>query len=342
VSAIHEGGGSCVDAVSAVVSGLARGADRLSARDLSRLVAGLAGLEWVWRPMVQHDPVERWYRRLHRDRRVDIWLIGWTEGQDTTVHDHGGSSGAFWVADGVLTEGYSPRTGQPLHLRQLGPGTGSAFGRRYVHIVGNQSPALATSIHAYSPPLSRMTVYRIGTDGTRTPVETLPVDRPEPMMAQPGRIAPNGMAWPQGIDGLLAEARRHLRRRKPLEAAQAVRGGAVLVDIRPMEERRQQGEIPGALVIPRNVLEWRLDPRSEARLEGVASYDREIILVCTEGYASSLAATTLRRVGVVRATDLEGGFLAWKAAGLPVRRFGEAEAGTLPCGLAPFGREGPS
>jgi rhodanese-related sulfurtransferase len=337
VSAIHEREGSRVDAVSAVVSGLARGADRLPARDLARLVAGLGGLEWVWRPMVQHDPVERWYKRLHRDRRVDIWLIGWTEGQDTTVHDHGGSSGAFWVADGMLTEGYSARTGQPLRMRQLGPGRGSAFGSRYVHIVGNQCPTLATSLHAYSPPLSRMTVYQIGPDGMRVPVETLPVDRPEPMMARPGRVAPNGMAWPQGIDELLAHARRHLRRRTPHEAAEAVQRGAVLIDIRPVEQRREQGEIPGALIIPRNVLEWRLDPRSEACLPGVASYDREIILVCVEGYASTLAAATLRRMGLVRATDLEGGFMAWKAAGLPVRRSGGTEAGAAPADLAPLG-----
>jgi rhodanese-related sulfurtransferase len=93
--------------------------------------------------------------------------------------------------------------------------------------------------------------------------------------------------------------------------------GAVLVDIRPVAQRAEFGAIPGAIIIERNVLEWRLDPRSDARLDFANSYDLEVIVTCQEGYTSSLAAAALLDLGLHRATDLEGGFAAWRAAGLP-------------------------
>jgi rhodanese-related sulfurtransferase len=89
----------------------------------------------------------------------------------------------------------------------------------------------------------------------------------------------------------------------------------VLVDIRPSEQRAAEGEVPGALIIERNVLEWRLDPTSEAALP-IASYDLDVIVLCQEGFTSSLAAASLLELGVVRATDVEGGFAAWRMAGL--------------------------
>jgi rhodanese-related sulfurtransferase len=98
----------------------------------------------------------------------------------------------------------------------------------------------------------------------------------------------------------------------------AVERGAVLVDIRPAAQRAQHGGIPGAIVIERNVLEWRLDPRSEARLSFADRYDLAVIITCQEGYTSSLAAASLQDIGLYRATDLAGGFAAWQAAGLPV------------------------
>ena len=108
----------------------------------------------------------------------------------------------------------------------------------------------------------------------------------------------------------------------PHETLAAQVAGAIVVDIRPVEQRRRHGEIPGAIVIDRNVLEWRLDPRSESRLPFVGTdiYDHHIILVCQQGYSSSLAAATLQEVGLRRATDLAGGFEAWQAAGLPIGR----------------------
>lgn len=120
------------------------------------------------------------------------------------------------------------------------------------------------------------------------------------------------------IDQMLAGARAKLVRLGPREAAAAVEAGALLVDIRPAAQRAAEGTIPGALVIERNVLEWRLDPSSAAALPQ-AGYDRLVIVTCSEGYTSSLAAASLRELGV-DATDLAGGFHAWVAAGLPYRK----------------------
>jgi rhodanese-related sulfurtransferase len=121
----------------------------------------------------------------------------------------------------------------------------------------------------------------------------------------------------RGIAEILADARARLRRLGPAEAHAAMRDGAVLVDIRPAAQRAEFGEIPGALVIERNVLEWRLDPRSEARLPFADDYSLAVIVTCQEGYTSSLAAAALQDLGLHRATDLAGGFAAWRDAGLP-------------------------
>jgi rhodanese-related sulfurtransferase len=121
-----------------------------------------------------------------------------------------------------------------------------------------------------------------------------------------------------GVDGLLARARERLDRVTPQEAAREVlEDDALLVDIRPLTQRTQYGEVPGALVIDRNVLEWRLDPASSARLPVADSYDRRILVLCQEGYSSSLAAAALRELGLHRATDVIGGFVAWRDANLP-------------------------
>ena len=128
------------------------------------------------------------------------------------------------------------------------------------------------------------------------------------------------MSRPSGaltIEAVLAAARSRLTRLSPAQAQRAMQSGAVLVDIRPQAQREAEGEIPGAAIIERNVLEWRFDPASTARLP-VASYDLQVIVFCSEGYTSSLAAASLIDLGVHRATDIEGGFCAWEAAGLPV------------------------
>jgi len=119
------------------------------------------------------------------------------------------------------------------------------------------------------------------------------------------------------IDELLEQARATLQRVTPEEAERAAAAGALLVDTRPSELRTRDGEIPGALVIDRNVLEWRLDPDSPHRIAEIRSHDDTVIVFCNEGYASSLAAVTLQQLGLRRATDMIGGYQAWRAAGLP-------------------------
>jgi rhodanese-related sulfurtransferase len=138
------------------------------------------------------------------------------------------------------------------------------------------------------------------------------------MATVPGRD-PVQPAGSHTIAQILAGARDRLRRITPAEAYRRWLEGAVLADIRPAEQRRREGEIPGALVVERNVLEWRFDPASDARLP-IAAYDLDVIVVCSQGYTSSLAAAALVDLGLSRATDLVGGFLAWRAAGLPVQQ----------------------
>ncbi|GGJ05725.1 rhodanese-like domain-containing protein [Streptomyces brasiliensis] len=124
---------------------------------------------------------------------------------------------------------------------------------------------------------------------------------------------------PVGIDELLERVRAGYRRIEPQEAHDAARAGnALLVDIRYAALRTRDGLIPGALVIERNELEWRLDPRGSHRTPEATSHDLRIVVICNEGYASSLATASLHQLGLHRATDLVGGFQAWKAAGLPV------------------------
>ncbi|MFF8811217.1 rhodanese-like domain-containing protein [Streptomyces pactum] len=121
------------------------------------------------------------------------------------------------------------------------------------------------------------------------------------------------------VDELLAEARAELDRVTPAEAAALRASGGILVDIRYAALRDRDGTIPGALIVERNELEWRLDPLCDHRLPEATGHDLPVVVICNEGYASSLAAVSLRRLGLRRATDLVGGFQAWRAAGLPVR-----------------------
>ncbi|MFI6936352.1 rhodanese-like domain-containing protein [Streptomyces sp. NPDC050287] len=124
---------------------------------------------------------------------------------------------------------------------------------------------------------------------------------------------------PVGIDELLERVREGYERIEPQDAYDAVRAGdALLVDIRYAALRDRDGVIPGALVVERNELEWRLDPHGSHRAPEATSHDLRVVVICNEGYASSLAAASLHQLGLHRATDLIGGFQAWKAAGLPV------------------------
>ena len=123
---------------------------------------------------------------------------------------------------------------------------------------------------------------------------------------------------PLSVVDLLASARAGLLRLDPQRAQRAWQAGAVLVDIRPAAQRAEEGEVPGAMLVERNVLEWRFDPASDARLP-LASYDLHVIVLCSEGYTSSLAAAALQDLGVHRATDVIGGYAAWRQSGLPAQ-----------------------
>jgi len=135
-----------------------------------------------------------------------------------------------------------------------------------------------------------------------------------------GERSPAPPAGARSVDEILAAARARLARLTPQEAYAACTAGATLIDIRPAAQRAATGEVPGSVVIERNHLEWRLDPASGARLPWVTGYDLRPIVICMEGYTSSLAAAALQDLGLVLATDVAGGYQAWQAGGLPTAR----------------------
>jgi rhodanese-related sulfurtransferase len=132
------------------------------------------------------------------------------------------------------------------------------------------------------------------------------------------RSGQGGQMTRMTIDQLLATARSGLCRLSPAQALQAIRSGAVLIDIRGDSQITRDGTIPEALIIARNVLEWRLDPASQHRHPQAPRLGDRVILLCDQGYQSSLAAATLQQLGFTQASDVDGGFQAWREAGLPV------------------------
>ena len=124
----------------------------------------------------------------------------------------------------------------------------------------------------------------------------------------------------RSADALVDDARRNIERVSPARALECQRAGALLVDIRPAAQRALHGVIPGALIIERNVLEWRLDPTGDHHLPEVQSHDQHVLVFCQQGYASSLAASSLAALGYRRPGDVIGGFEAWASAGLPFQR----------------------
>jgi rhodanese-related sulfurtransferase len=123
------------------------------------------------------------------------------------------------------------------------------------------------------------------------------------------------------VDRLLDEARSRIQRWSPTETRELVQRGALLIDIRPVAQRAAHGVVPGALCIERNVLEWRLDPGGDHRILEATSCARRVIILCQQGYASSLAADSLRSLGYTQAADMIDGFDGWRAAGLPIADF---------------------
>jgi rhodanese-related sulfurtransferase/predicted metal-dependent enzyme (double-stranded beta helix superfamily) len=319
-------------AVADAMGRLVQHTGRLSPAQLRACTRELAARRDLWADLVVRDPDVRWYLPLYRSSACDVWLLAWERGQDTDWHDHGGSSGSFAVAEGELAESYRIGYGRGLGRRQLMAAQAVSFGPSHVHDVAHTGAGSATSIHAYSPPLVAMTYYKRSPFGL-VARETVAVDGPEGSRGRGGPqtaladasasaaelTADTLPADAPSVNELLNEARSGMPQLRPETALAAVTDGAVLVDIRTLEQRIIEGEVPGAIIIGRNVLEWRFDPRSEARIPALARPDARLIVMCSEGYASTLAAASLRRLGLREATYLDGGFQGWRAAGLPIR-----------------------
>lgn len=290
----------------------AESTNRVSPAELARIVETAAqSAEWIGR--VRLCAERRWYERIYHGQDYDLWVISWLPGQSTGLHDHGASSGAFIVTTGVLEE-LRPNQRTYISVR----GEVRCFGPDYAHDVRNASDAPAISLHAYSPPLTEMNEYELN-DG-----QLVPREGARRQVEQNSReLTPEAdPASDSRVEQVLAGARARLQRMSPAEAFVAVRdANALLVDIRPAGQRALEGTIPGAMIIERNVLEWRLDPSSSARLPIANRADLQVIVFCSEGYASSLAAADLQSVGLWRATDIVGGFQAWRASGLPTETF---------------------
>jgi rhodanese-related sulfurtransferase/mannose-6-phosphate isomerase-like protein (cupin superfamily) len=244
--------------------------------------------EWVGRVRLRAD--RRWYERLYFGPDYDLWLIAWLPGQSTGFHHHGTSSGAFVVTTGFLEE-HRP-SGRTRIVR---PGKPRAFGPKYAHDVRNASLAPAISIHAYSPPLTEMNEYEFeGGRLIRRDDASQGAGTDDPRSHAPVSREPENRIDVSRVDQLLAAMQARLRRLSPQDAFEAVTtGNAVLVDIRPAQQRASEGSIPGALVVERNVLEWRFDPTSAARLPIAQGDGLQVIVFCSQGYASSLAASGL-------------------------------------------------
>jgi rhodanese-related sulfurtransferase len=289
------------------------GAVSRTPEDLATIVSVFA-LSNGWMDKVRLRAEQRWYERLYLGPDYDVWVISWLPGQSTGFHDHGASSGAFVVATGILEE---HRPGE--RTRVIHPGNPRAFGSDYAHDVRNVSLAPAISIHAYSPPLSDMNEYEL--DGSRlVPRERAP--KKGETVDQESRVQkrkPLDRTGTLSIEQVLSAARARLRRLSPDEAYEAmIKTEATLVDIRSEGQRAIKGRIADALMVERNVLEWRFDPASSARLPIATDHDIQVIVFCSEGYTSSLAAIALQDLGLFRATDMIGGFQAWRARGLPI------------------------
>lgn len=277
----------------------------LSRDELAALTQRYAGEVRAGLHPVEANADERWHVRLHQDECADVWLISWTTTQGTELHDHGRSGGAFTVVAGQLTESVWSDAG--LADRIHGSGQTVTFGDQYVHDVRNTHEQTAVSVHAYSPPLSSMGFYEVA-DGVL-------VRRAQTWTDDPETPAPPAFA---SVDEMLEAARAGIARLSPAEALEAVEGGALIVDIRPSWQREVDGEVSGSVIVERNHLEWRLHPASDARLAQARAGQRWIVM-CTEGYTSSLAAAALSALGIP-AADIDGGIRGWAAAGLPVAR----------------------
>ncbi len=206
---------------------------RLPPRQLGVLTGAVIANRQLWEDLVVEDPDHRWYLPLHRSETCDVWLLAWRPGQDTDWHDHGGSSGSFCVADGVLLEQLRTGGGHRVRTRRLSASDLIFFGPAHVHNVSHAGTAPAVSVHAYSPPLVTMTYYELTPRGL-VANETVVVTSPE----GPRRELRRHRSL-QGVDDLLADARLAIERLSPKAAHRAV------------SRRRNPGRHPAGGTAPR-------------------------------------------------------------------------------------------
>ncbi|CAN5920765.1 hypothetical protein BH23ACT10_BH23ACT10_12590 [soil metagenome] len=172
-----------------LVDAAGRTTDTAGVHHLRRIAYTLAQAPQLWRPLAHHDPHRRWYAHLMHTMTFEVWLIGWDVGQDTDLHDHGGSSGAVAVCDGTLDEQHTVLgRGGSLRTRTHARSTVLEFGSTYVHNLGNTGPATATSVHVYAPPLHCMNFYE-HTDAGLRPLRSVPVAGPDPGVVRPVAVA---------------------------------------------------------------------------------------------------------------------------------------------------------
>ncbi len=275
----------------------------LAPETLLDMASGLALAADAWTCSLERHPDARTGLRILATESYDVWLLRWPAGTAVSPHHHGDSDAAFVVSSGSLEESRW-RDGR-REVRQLTRGQGATVERGVVHDVRAQCEAL--SVHVYSPPLARMAFFD---DSAGRVVLEEPVDprHDAVFVGRPSTIGHSG-----GLERVVEETRRRISPRiEPSDLAAAVDLGALVVDIRPAELRGRDGDLEGALVIDRNVLEWRLDPCGSHRIQEASNPDRPVIVVCEEGYASSLAAVSLLNLGRRNVTDLKGGYQAWR------------------------------
>lgn len=259
--------------------------------------------ESCWAPFERHASARTGFRIL-ATQAYDVWLLSWPDDTEISPHHHGDSEVAFAVVSGVLEE-TRWQCGRP-ESRAVRRGECVAVGRGVVHEVRAEGGE-AISVHVYSPPLSRMEFF--DDQGERI-LFVEPVDQAVDAVVVTERPVEFSSG---GLEAVLDRARKRIAPRiEPEDLAAAMARGALVVDTRPQNLRRQDGELEGAIVIDRNVLEWRLDPRGGHRIGGASDPDRPVVVVCDEGYASTLAAAALLDLGRRNVTDLAGGYQAWK------------------------------
>lgn len=275
----------------------------IAAETLLDMASGLALVADAWSCCIERHPDARTGLRILSTESYDVWLLRWPAGTAVSPHHHGDSEAAFVVSSGALEE--TRWRDCRREVRQLTSGQGATVERGMVHDVA--APVEALSVHVYSPPLARMAFFD---DLAERVVLEERVD-PSHFAAFVG--GHSSIEHSGGLEKVLEEAENRIYpRMEPRHLAAAIDLGALLVDIRPAELRGRDGDLEGAMVIDRNVLEWRLDPRGSHRIQEASDADRPVIVACDEGYASSLAAVSLLNLGRRNVTDLKGGYQAWR------------------------------